>query len=77
MDTLPASLLAAAAISLAVMSAGRARTKTTVLLTPEEIDQAVKRPVDYEAPPIAAGDQRTSPAGLGHGLSTQILRGLC
>jgi hypothetical protein len=38
------------------MSTGAARTKTTVLLTPEEIDQAVKRPVDYEAPPIAAGD---------------------
>jgi hypothetical protein len=30
--------------------------KTTVLLTPEEIDQAVKRPVDYEEPAIAAGD---------------------
>lgn len=48
--------LTAAAISLAVMSTGAARTKTTVLLTPEEIDQAVKRPVDYEAPAIAAGD---------------------
>ena len=48
--------LTAAAISLAVMSTGAARTKTTVLLTPEEIDQAVKRPVDYEAPPIAARD---------------------
>jgi hypothetical protein len=40
----------------AVMSTGAARTKTTVLLTPEEIDQAVKRPVDYEPPPIATGD---------------------
>ena len=38
--------LTAAAISLAVMSTGAARTKTTVLLTPEEIDQAVKRPVE-------------------------------
>jgi len=42
--------LTAAAISLAVMSTGAARTKTTVLLTPEEIDQAVKRRVDYEPP---------------------------
>jgi uncharacterized protein with GYD domain len=48
--------LTAAAISLAVMSTGAARTKTTVLLTPEEIDQAVKRPVDYEPPAIAAGN---------------------
>jgi len=39
-----------------LMSTGAARTKTTVLLTPEEIDQAVKRPVDYEPPAIAAGD---------------------
>ena len=38
--------LTAAAISLAVMSTGAARMKTTVLLTPEEIDQAVKTPVD-------------------------------
>jgi uncharacterized protein with GYD domain len=48
--------LTAAAISLAVMSTGAARTKTTVLLTPEEIDQAVKRPVDYEPPAIEAGN---------------------
>jgi uncharacterized protein with GYD domain len=43
-------------LTAAVMSTGAARTKTTVLLTPEEIDQAVKRPVDYEPPAIAAGD---------------------
>jgi uncharacterized protein with GYD domain len=46
--------LTAAAISLAVMSTGAARMKTTVLLTPEEIDQAVKTPV-------AAG-----PSTIGH-----------
>jgi uncharacterized protein with GYD domain len=40
----------AAAISLAVMSTGAARTKTTVLLTPEEIDQAVKKPFHFEPP---------------------------
>ena len=42
--------LTAAAISLAVMSTGAARMKTTVLLTPEEIDQAVKTRVDYHPP---------------------------
>jgi uncharacterized protein with GYD domain len=39
--------LTAAAISLVVMSTGAARIRTTVLLTPEEIDQAVKKQVDY------------------------------
>ena len=42
--------LTAAAISLGVMSTGAARIRTTVLLTPEEIDQAVKKPVDYRPP---------------------------
>ena len=42
--------LTAAAISLAVTSTGAVSTKTTVLLTPEEIDQAVKNPVDYKPP---------------------------
>jgi uncharacterized protein with GYD domain len=42
--------LTAAAISLAVTSTGAVSTKTTVLLTPEEIDQAVKSPVDYKPP---------------------------
>jgi uncharacterized protein with GYD domain len=41
---------AAAALSLNVAATGAARTKTTVLLTPEEIDQAVKMPVDFQAP---------------------------
>jgi uncharacterized protein with GYD domain len=42
--------VAAAAISLTVAATGAVRTKTTVLLTPEEIDQAVKTPVDFQAP---------------------------
>jgi uncharacterized protein with GYD domain len=42
--------LTAAAISLGVMSTGAARIKTTVLLTPEEMDQAMKTPVDYRPP---------------------------
>jgi uncharacterized protein with GYD domain len=42
--------LTAAAISLVVLSTGAARIRTSVLLTPEEIDQAVKTPVDYRPP---------------------------
>ena len=42
--------VSAAAISLAVTATGAARTKTTALLTPEEIDQAVKKTVKYEPP---------------------------
>ena len=39
-----------AAVSMAVGAAGAARTKTTVLLTPEEIDQAAKKTVGYRPP---------------------------
>jgi len=42
--------LTAAAISLVVLSTGAARIRTSVLLMPEEIDQAVKTPVDYHPP---------------------------
>jgi len=42
--------VSAAAVSLAVNATGAVRTKTTVLLTPEEIDQAVKKSVGYRAP---------------------------
>ena len=42
--------VSAAAISLAVTATGAARTKTTALLTPEEVDQAVKKTVRYEPP---------------------------
>ncbi|MEU7854303.1 GYD domain-containing protein [Nonomuraea sp. NPDC049141] len=41
---------ASAAIGLAVTAAGGARTKTVVLLTPEEIDEAARQEVDYRAP---------------------------
>lgn len=43
--------LTAAAISLAVAGAGATRMKTIELLTPEEIDQAMKKHVHYEPPP--------------------------
>ena len=40
----------AAAVALAVASSGLVRIKTTVLLTPEEMDQATKKSVSYRAP---------------------------
>ena len=42
--------IAAAALSMAVNSAGGAQTSTTVLITPEEMDQAAGRQVKYRAP---------------------------
>ena len=43
-------VLDVAAVSLTVAAAGGARIKTTQLLTPEEIDAAAKRNVQYRAP---------------------------
>lgn len=40
----------AAAISLAVNGSGAVRAKTTVLLSPEDIDRASKKSVGYRAP---------------------------
>jgi len=40
----------AAAVALTVNAAGGATAKTTVLLTPEEVDAAAKRSVDYRPP---------------------------
>ena len=39
-----------AAASLAINASGAVETKTVVLLTPEEIDQATKKSVKYTAP---------------------------
>ena len=39
-----------AAASVAINATGAVTTKTTVLLTPEEIDQATKKAVSYRAP---------------------------
>ena len=39
-----------AAASLAINASGAVHTKTTVLLTPEEIDHAAKKGVQYTAP---------------------------
>jgi uncharacterized protein with GYD domain len=39
-----------AAVAMTVGASGAASVKTTVLLTPEEIDQAAQRSVDYRAP---------------------------
>jgi uncharacterized protein with GYD domain len=40
----------AAAISLTVSASGAVRTSTTVLMTPEEVDEAAKKSVDYRPP---------------------------
>jgi uncharacterized protein with GYD domain len=40
----------AAAIALAVGASGGASTRTTVLLTPEEVDQATKKSAMYRPP---------------------------
>lgn len=39
-----------AAASMAINASGLVQTKTTVLLTPEEIDQATKKTATYQAP---------------------------
>ena len=39
-----------AAVALAVNASGAATAKTTVLLTPEEVDQATQKAVDYKPP---------------------------
>lgn len=39
-----------AALAMTIGAAGAASMKTTVLLTPEEVDQATKKSVDYRAP---------------------------
>jgi uncharacterized protein with GYD domain len=41
---------AAVAVSLAVNASGRVAAKTTVLLTPEQVDEAAKRSLDYRPP---------------------------
>jgi uncharacterized protein with GYD domain len=41
---------AAAAVALTVNAAGGAATKTVLLLTPEQVDDAAKRSVDYRPP---------------------------
>ena len=42
--------VSAAAIGMAVGASGMVRTKTVVLLTPEEIDKAAKTQLAYRAP---------------------------
>ena len=40
----------AAAVALTVNSAGGATTKTVLLMTPEEVDAAAQRSIDYRPP---------------------------
>lgn len=42
--------ISAAAVALAVGASGAVHAKTTVLLTPEEMDQAAKKTVSYSPP---------------------------
>jgi uncharacterized protein with GYD domain len=42
--------VSATAASLTVNASGAVRVKTVVLMTPEEVDQATKRKVTYNAP---------------------------
>jgi len=42
----------ATAVALAISAAGGARVRTVVLLTPEEVDTAVTRSVDYRPPAL-------------------------
>jgi uncharacterized protein with GYD domain len=42
--------VAAAAVALTVNASGAATVKTTILMTPEEVDQAAKKSVTYRAP---------------------------
>lgn len=42
--------IAAASVSLAVNASGAVNLKTTVLLTPEEIDQAARKSMNYRVP---------------------------
>jgi uncharacterized protein with GYD domain len=42
--------VSATAVALTVGASGSVRLKTTVLVTPEEVDQAVKKTVQYRPP---------------------------
>lgn len=42
--------VSAAAFALLISAAGGAKIKTTVLITPEEVDQATKKTIDYSPP---------------------------
>ena len=42
--------MSAANFSLLITSSGASRVKTIVLMTPEEIDQATKKTLDYRPP---------------------------
>jgi uncharacterized protein with GYD domain len=42
--------VSAAAVAIAVNAGGGVQAKTTVLLTPEEVDQATQKTVDYTPP---------------------------
>ncbi|HEV2387751.1 MAG TPA: GYD domain-containing protein [Candidatus Acidoferrales bacterium] len=48
----------AVAVALAVNASGAVQLRTTVLLTPEEVDQAARKTVKYRAPGAGTGGKR-------------------
>ena len=42
--------ISATSVSMAINAGGGTTSKITVLLTPEEVDQAIKKTVDYRPP---------------------------
>ena len=47
--------VSASSFSLVTNSAGTAKVRTTVLLTPDQIDQATKKEVEYRPPGVVTG----------------------
>jgi hypothetical protein len=52
-----------AAVCLVVIAAGVERARTAVLLTPEEIDEATRKSINYRAPtpPVPPPPRRYAP----------------
>src|SRR5207247_4711903 len=51
--------MSAAAVSLVVTASGAVHARTTVLMTPEEMDQATQKSVSYRPPGRKRGDSST------------------
>jgi hypothetical protein len=44
------AIVSAAALGIATSATGLVRTRTTALMTPEEVDRALEKTVNYRAP---------------------------
>ena len=56
----------ATAISLNIGAAGALSVDVTVLLTPETVDEAIKKDVTYRAPELSGSSQRGCPQSQGN-----------